>query len=81
MDKRALDRYITSTPDDSFTNYFERAIELVKDEDFNRNQDWFTESDDCEYWMDRFFIWGLSELQAAEHITRIFNLTSLNQQK
>lgn len=71
--KQELDRYLTSAPDDSFTNYVESVIDLVPDEIYNLNEDWFTNGQEvCNEWLNKFFAWDLPVKDAAIEIVNIF---------
>lgn len=53
--KQSLDRYLTSPPDDGFTDYFELVIEALTQEFFDDNEDWVLDSKEFENWVSKCY--------------------------
>lgn len=68
--KQSLDRYLTSPPDDGFTDYFELVTEALTQEFFDANEDWVLDSKDFEKWVGKCFDKGYAPEKSALIIER-----------
>lgn len=56
MDKIALDRWLTTLPDDGFTSYCEEVDDNFSDQFFDTSEDWILEYDgQCNKWLNKCF--------------------------
>jgi len=76
--KTALDRYLTSEPDNGFTDYCEAVTEAFTDEFFDKNETWIIdETEQIDKWLDKLFYKEIEPKQAAKIIERAFNFYCL----
>ena len=72
--QKSLDRYLTTEPEDYFTPWGEKVIELFPENFFNENEDWVLDYDGlCNKWMNKLFNSKTPE-QASLIIERAFNI-------
>jgi len=67
--KTSLDKYLTSSPDDSFDNCCEDVANAFTDEFYEANEDWVTQSSgECNKLMNELFNSGKTPIEAAQII-------------
>lgn len=68
--KQSLDRYLTSPPDDGFTDYFELVTEALTQDFFDANEDWVLNDKQSEKWIGMCFDKGIDPEKSALIIQR-----------
>lgn len=53
--KIGLDKYLTTEPDNNYTDWCELVCEKFNDVFYSENEDWITDSELCNRWMGLLF--------------------------
>ena len=54
--KNDLDKYLTTPPEDGFTDWCERVCDEMSDEFYDKNEDWRMKYDgQCNTWLEKLF--------------------------
>lgn len=70
---KGLDRYLTTPPEDGYSEYFERLYEHLTEEQYNEmNEALFIESETEEKWVDSLMYKEIDPRKSAEIIYRAF---------
>lgn len=76
--KQSLDRYLTTPPDDGFTDYYEAVTEAFTDTFFDANESWILdETEQIDKWLDKLCFSGVEPEKAAKIIERAFKFYCL----
>ena len=76
--KQSLDRYLTTPPDDGFTDYCERVTEAFSDDFFNTNERWILdETEQIDKWFNKLFSKGIEPIISSKIIERAFKIYCL----
>ena len=77
--KIALDRYLTSEPDGSFDIWYEKALEAMSEEFYEKNTDWIDEYDGlCNQWLNKLY-YDKEPEEAGKIVERAFKVYKINQ--
>lgn len=71
--KTSLDIYLTTPPNECYTDYFENITENLSNVFFDDNEKWVMESKQYEIWVEKCFNKGLQPICCAKIIERAFN--------
>ena len=74
--KQSLDKYLTSIPDDEFTDWVEQIIgNEITEKFYESNTEWLDEPNGlCNIWLNKLFNKGFEPKKAAEILERAYNL-------
>ena len=74
--KQSLDKYLTSMPDDGFSDWVEELIDKhITDKFYKENEEWLDEPNGLyNIWLNKLFNKGLEPKKAAEILERAYNL-------
>jgi hypothetical protein len=72
--KVSLDRYLTTPPDDGFTDYFENVSESLSNDFWDENEDWVLDSKEFENWVSKCFDKGKHPKTTARIIERLHRI-------
>jgi hypothetical protein len=74
--KTSLDRYLTTEPDDGYTEWCEDVLgNQISERFYNQNEKWIDESNgQCNKWLNKLFNRGIDTPEAAKIIERTFNI-------
>lgn len=73
--KIGLDRYLTSSPDDSFNDWCEAVVDQISDSFFNTHEGWIDEYDGvCTQWLNALHVKDKAPQEAAAIIERAHRL-------
>ena len=76
--KQSLDRYLTTPPDDGFTDYCEAVTESFTDTFFDANESWILdETEQIDKWLNKLCFIGVEPEKAAKIIERAFKFYCL----
>lgn len=76
--KQSLDRYLTTPPNDGFTNYCENVTEAFTENFFNENESWILdETEQIDKWLSKLYYNSVNYKKAAATIERAFKLYKL----
>ena len=74
----ALDKYLTTPPNDDYSDYCEAVCERVGDEFFDRNETWLMDDESvANTWMWKLFIKEIKPSVAAMIVERAHKLYKL----
>jgi hypothetical protein len=74
LDRAALDRYLTTPPDNGFDNWCEQVDESFELEFFEANTEWILDSIQCENWLNDLHCKDVEPKRASQIIERAFNI-------
>ena len=74
--KQSLDKYLTSMPDDGFSDWVEELIDKhISEYFYKENEEWLDEPNGlCNIWLNKLFNKGFEPIKAAEILERAYNL-------
>jgi len=76
--KQSLDRYLTTPPDDGFTDYCEAVTEAFTDTFFDTNESRILDdTEQIDKWLDKLCFSGVEPEKAAKIIERAFKFYCL----
>ena len=76
--KQSLDRYLTTPPDDGFTDYCEAVTEAFTDTFFDTNESWILDdTEQIDKWLDKLCFSGVEPEKASKIIERAFKFYCL----
>jgi hypothetical protein len=80
--KQSLDKYLTSSPNDDFSDWCEDVENRFSDTYYDYNQSWILEYDGISNkWMNKLYNKGIKPSNAAIIIERAFKLFILKYEK
>jgi hypothetical protein len=80
--KIGLDRYLTTPPDDGFSNWCEDLLgEKISDDFYEKNEDWLLDQNGTgNKWINKLFFKDFDTTQAAKIIERAHKMFILNKE-
>ena len=74
--KQSLDKYLTTEPDDGFSDWVEELIDKhITEYFYKENEEWLDEPNGlCNIWLNKLFNKGFEPIKAAEILERAYNL-------
>lgn len=70
--KISLDRWLTTPPDDEFTDYCEYVVDAFSEEFYDKNEDWIIDSEQSDKWLSNLYRKSIDPKEASKIIERAF---------